>query len=114
VKSLTPRTRRVKPKPELEARLGPSVPGVCTLFLHRGEECHGYYLRRLPSDFGVAFGLDKFGAQGSGSYDVLLDPERGHHLCDCLGHERHGYCKHTSGLMQLWRAGKLDHIPEAI
>jgi hypothetical protein len=80
MKSLTPTKTRVKP--ELEARLGPSVPGCHTLFLHRGKECSGYYLRRLPSDFGIAFGLDKFGAQGSGSYNVLLDVEKGHHTCE--------------------------------
>jgi hypothetical protein len=112
MQSLTPTKTRVKP--ELEARLGPSVPGVFTLFLHRGKECHGYYLRRLPSDFGQAFGLDKFGAQGSGSYDVLLDTERGHHSCECTGFYAHGHCKHVTGLLQLWRAGKLGHIPEAI
>jgi hypothetical protein len=103
------RTR--KPAPPLEARLGPAVPGSHTLFLHRGAECHGYYLRRLPSDFGIAFGLDKFGAEGSGSYDVLLDPERGHHSCECKAHYRYGYCKHVTGLLQLLRAGELDHIP---
>jgi hypothetical protein len=110
--SLTPTKTRVKP--ELEARLGPSVPGVFTLFLHRGKECSGYYLRRLPSDFGVAYGLDKFGAQGSGSYDVLLDPERSHHSCECKGFYRWGHCWHVTGLLQLLRAGRLDHIPEAI
>jgi hypothetical protein len=56
---------RPRVKPELEARLGPSVPGVHTVFLHRGAECHGYYVRRLPSDFGLAYGLDKFGAEGA-------------------------------------------------
>jgi hypothetical protein len=79
--------------------------------LHRGSECFGYYIRRLPSDFGVAFGLDKFGADGGASYDVLLDPERGHHSCECKGFYRYGYCRHVTGLLQLWRAGKLDHIP---
>jgi hypothetical protein len=102
--------RRPAVKPEIEARLGPVVPGVHTLFIHRGEECFGYYIRRLFSDFGFAFELTKFGAQGSGCYCVLLDGARS--SCECKGFLRWGHCKHVTGLGQLWRAGRLDHIPE--
>jgi hypothetical protein len=112
MKSLPARPPSAKAqKPPLEARLGPSVPGCHTLFLHRGAECSGYYVRRLPSDFGLAFGLDKFGCQGGGSYDVLLDLEEGHHSCECKGHLRWGtYCWHIRGLLQLLEQGKLGHL----
>jgi hypothetical protein len=80
------------------------------LWLTVGEQRTGYYLSALPSDFGLAFKLEKFGIEGGEIYHVNLDTQTGNHSCECLGHVKHGHkirCKHVASLLALRGAGKL-------
>jgi hypothetical protein len=84
-------------------------------------EHFGYYVTAMPADFGVAYRLEKFAGQveeGEPSeYCVNLDvanPERGNHLCPCLGQQRWGHrrpCKHIRSLLKLHAEGKLPQLP---
>jgi hypothetical protein len=81
------------------------------LWLTVGKTLTGYYLAALPSDFGLAFRLEKFGIEGGAVYHVNLDPQTGQHSCECLGHVKHGHktrCKHVASLLALRAAGKLS------
>jgi hypothetical protein len=67
-----------------------------------------YWLDRIPSDWGMAFLVEK---QGDGSreneeYHVLLDGENGH-SCECKGFLRWDHCKHVEGLLALRAQGLL-------
>jgi hypothetical protein len=71
----------------------------------------GYYVSRIPADFGLGFHFEKFGVEkveGEPSeYDVNLDLQRGYHGCTCKGNTYSGHCKHVEALVSLIRAGKL-------
>jgi hypothetical protein len=72
----------------------------------------GYQVTRLETDPDVAtraFRLQKALDKGGEVYDVRLDP-RGFVVCDCLGNERHGHCKHVTALAQF---GLLAGAPKA-
>src|SRR5262245_60525638 len=61
-----------------------------------------YWLRRIGSDWGDGFRLQKVDAYAYGmpvleEYDLRLSND-GHYCC-CLGHEHHGYCKHVDALV---------------
>ena len=72
-------------------------------------ETVGYFIDRVPADFGTAYRLDKFSGavrgDGDEHYHVHLDGER--HSCECKGFLYHGYCRHILGLLTLLREGKL-------
>jgi hypothetical protein len=67
-----------------------------------------YFLRRVPSDFGEAFSLEKFASQGNEDgevYHVLLEQDG--FSCDCKGHLRWGHCKHSGAILKLKELSKL-------
>jgi hypothetical protein len=67
----------------------------------------------LASDYGRAIRLEKAdkGDGQSQTYDVLLDGDRS--TCECMGHMKHGRCKHVSGLAAVIASGQLaDALPE--
>jgi hypothetical protein len=88
-------------------------PGIVTITVQTGSrvpkvETTDYFLRRLPSDFGAAFSLEKFATESDGepeTYHVNLCGEKS--SCECKGHLRWGHCKHVSGLEALVKAGKV-------
>jgi len=69
-----------------------------------GKVLDTYHVCRVPSDFGAAFRVEKFGGN---SYDVCLYAPEGH-LCDCIAHQHRGICRHVQSLVALDRAGKLS------
>jgi len=72
--------------------------GWGTVEIKVGRKPAVYAIRRLTVDFGIAgFELIKQGTRIA--YQVLLDGRRS--LCDCVGHERHGHCKHVEALQAL-------------
>jgi hypothetical protein len=70
-----------------------------------GKTTAHYHLRRLASDFGRAWQLEKFELDGGETYDVNIDGERS--SCECLGFLKHGHCKHADALRVLIGKGKL-------
>jgi hypothetical protein len=68
-----------------------------------------FWLYTVPSDFGLAFRLEKYEHQRRGeddaAYNVLLDGERS--TCECRGFLRWGHCRHVEALTALRAAGKL-------
>jgi hypothetical protein len=67
-----------------------------------------YFLRRVPSDFGEAFSLEKFTSQGNEEqevYHVLLEQDG--FTCECKGFLRWGHCKHVGAILKLKELGKL-------
>lgn len=66
-----------------------------------------YRCREIAQDFGPehrAFELHKLDECFEPTdvvYHVLLDFGRQWHCCDCLGHTRHGHCKHCAALAAL-------------
>jgi hypothetical protein len=102
---------RPRVKPSRTARVSAGTPqGVRVLTLTVGNAATLYFLRKLPSDFGTAFELEKF--DGTGTYAVNLDTDvAGHATCECLGHLRWGYrttCRHVAALRSLIKSGKLS------
>jgi hypothetical protein len=108
-------TRRPRVKAARSVRLlRPAADGVghCLLITVGGVH-HAYEAHPVPSDFGTAFRLLKWESvpldpgvwelQVTARYNVCLDPEGDR--CDCLGHARHGHCKHASGLRKLRELG---------
>jgi hypothetical protein len=105
--------RKPRPKParsiKLLAKPGDGASRGC-VEITVGKLTTTYHLERIPSDWGVAFELTKFLADGGEVYHVNLDPfaEGGLRMsCDCLGHLQHARCKHAEGLLALCQAGKL-------
>jgi hypothetical protein len=64
-----------------------------------------YAIRRLAVDFGIA-GFELVKAGTNVVYQVLLDGR--HSVCDCIGHARHGHCKHVEALQALFAAPDSD------
>jgi hypothetical protein len=87
-------------------------------------ESFGYYVTAIPSDFGVAYRLDKFQDQieedEPASYEVCIDPTdpvHGEHHCPCKGQQRWGHrhpCKHIRSLLKLHAAGLLPKAPSPV
>jgi hypothetical protein len=70
-----------------------------------------YLVTAMPADFGRAFEVVKLcPEEGNPSYHVLLAAD-GTYSCECKGFLSWDRCRHVSGLLQLLRAGKLDHLP---
>jgi hypothetical protein len=93
------------------AVLVPPSPGQALTLVRitqDGEQFH-YWVEPLPSDFGLAYRLEKPGTEGTDVYDVLLDAAGD--SCTCKGHTYGGYCKHVDGARALLKAGKLPLPP---
>ncbi len=79
------------------------MPGMLTISVTKGKktETVGYHVSRMASDFGDCFRLRKVipTANEPNVYDVCLSDEG--HTCECLGHLRHGHCKHADALAAL-------------
>jgi hypothetical protein len=59
-----------------------------------------YTIREFGSAMGRAFHLVKMTSPPV-AHDVLLNADPRQCRCDCLGHERYGYCRHVDGLRAL-------------
>lgn len=70
-----------------------------------------YSVLPLPSDFGRAFVLRKMGPEPAVYNCCVVDTAGGEDgaetMCDCIGFEARGYCKHSSCLAALVADGKL-------
>jgi SWIM zinc finger len=64
-----------------------------------------YWVRRIGSDFGDGFELQKFSTFGNDIYHVHLSNEG--HSCDCPGGTYHGRCKHMAALAKLRDHGRI-------
>lgn len=66
------------------------------LTFEKRTEIHRYFLTRLPSDYGVAYRLEKIGddasVEGGERYDVNVSARP---TCECKGFLRWGHCKHV-------------------
>lgn len=110
---------RPRVKPERRVSLGEFVNGIACLSIatieHRVRTqakitVYGYFLHRLPADFGLAFRFEPFAEQkrnGSEDYDVNIDLARGHHSCTCKGNTYSGHCKHVESILALIQSGKI-------
>ena len=105
--TMVKKAKRVKAKLARSARLGTEFNGVRAMLLTVGKLQTGYYLSRIPADFGEAFRMEKFACDGGDVYDVNLDAATGNHTCTCKGGTYHGHCKHIDALKTLREAGKL-------
>jgi hypothetical protein len=110
------RNRKPRPKPEPHVTLGIHTNGVYALHITIGTgdkaKHFGYYVRRIPAEFGLAFRFEKFETErveGEPSdCDVLIDLDRGYHSCTCKGGTYHGHCKHAESILALIQSGKID------
>lgn len=90
------------------------------LYIHQGGKFSMYWLRKLVSQFGLAFEFRqssgaKIGPNQKESYDVCIEPEGD--TCDCIAHARFGRCKHVAALrlaLDKGLMGDLWHIGESI
>ncbi len=107
---------RKRVKPERRVTIGKPCNGVYALAITigTGEKAKhfGYYVRRIPADFGLAFHFEKFQTEKvenePSEYDVNLDMQRGSHSCTCKGGTYHGHCKHAEAILALIKSGKID------
>ncbi len=110
-----PKSRKPAVKPERRVEISKPVNGTVALHMTvgTGEKAKhfGYYVSRIPADFGLGFHFEKFETEkeeGKDSeYDVNIDMQTGRHTCTCNGHTYCGHCKHVEALVSLIRAGKL-------
>ena len=89
-----------------------ALAGTCEA---RITETHGhkittdtYLLSRQPSDFGIAFRVQKCDSEDA--YDVLLNQPGGGHSCDCRWGTYKGHikpCRHIETCLQVIRERKL-------
>jgi hypothetical protein len=61
-----------------------------------------YHVSGVEADFGRGFLFEK---ESGESYHVHLDGEA--RSCECLGHLRHGHCKHVDGILALIKGGRV-------
>lgn len=83
-----------------------SLAGVLTL-TEAGRPETSFWLTPVRSDWGRAYRLDKFRAEGGETYRVCLSPEDGRHSCTCPGHSYRGKCRHVSALLAIVAAGRM-------
>jgi hypothetical protein len=100
------RKPRRKPPTVFDLSVAPDGPTPGILRIQVGRTVKHYYVSPAPSDFGTAYRLEHFAADGGDVYSVLVAPA-GAHQCDCLGHQRHGHCKHVTALSALTQRGAL-------
>src|SRR4051794_1559880 len=78
--------------------------GVLTL-REEGRPETSFWLTRLRADFGLAFELKKFVAEGGEVYHVNLSPADGRHSCECKGWLKWNRCRHVAALTALIASG---------
>ena len=101
-----------KPRRTIRLALPPSeINPFFGVVIRVGKATDTYHVHPKPSDFGVAFDVEKMSGKEPATYQTLLDPAEGKHTCTCKGFCRWGHCRHTEGLMALRNAGKLDAPP---
>jgi len=83
----------------------PGQPSLYIRITQDGEAAH-YWVDPMPSDWGIAYRLEKPGFEGTDTYDVLLENEQDG-SCTCKAGTYHGFCKHQEALRALYRAGRL-------
>lgn len=90
------------------ARLARASRGTAYLTITDNGRTTHYFLSPLRTEIGgMAYRFSKLVQEGGERYDVQADPRTGSGHCDCVGHSRHGYCRHVSCLLALRKAGKL-------
>ncbi len=94
----------------------PALPaagiGISLVRITQDGEAQSYWIRPMPSDWGLAYHLEKDGADPGAedsSYDVLLENAQDG-SCTCKGFIYGGYCKHLD-CCQALRARDLLPLP---
>ena len=108
VEETTVRTRKPRPKPERRVRLAVALNDEGKnglLCITVGKSLDTYYLNAIPSDWGVAFSVEKIGGT-EGEYHVNLDPE-GRTCSSVWAIPDGGRCKHADAMQTLMQLGKL-------
>jgi hypothetical protein len=104
--TVTQTTRPVKPGRTVRLVLSASeVNPFAVVVITVGKVEDFYHVRPIPSDFGVAFAVEKVSDPNGNSYHVCLSDTGG--LCDCKGHCHRGTCRHVEALHALRNAGQL-------
>jgi hypothetical protein len=96
--------RKVRCTGKLLARPG-EHENFGVLEIDNGKQTDLYHLWRVPSDWGVAWRLDKLGEEAS--YHVCLDPVERRHECECPSFLRWRECRHVESLLMLHEQGTL-------
>jgi hypothetical protein len=110
----TTTTRRT----ELKVEFGSACPGLPLLVMitdERGRESD-YWVSQLPSAWGVAARFQKMwdGARqdfADECYEAVVDPVEHFDSCECMGHLRHGDCRHQKALRLAIDQGLLKPSP---
>jgi hypothetical protein len=105
---LKPKGRtRVRPKAKglVELYRTPEGGGYGILNLAVNGEAILYWLRKIPSDWGDGFELQKFSTFGNDVWHVHLSNEG--HTCDCPSGVYRGKCKHMAALAKLREHGRI-------
>jgi hypothetical protein len=106
-------SRKPRSKPVRTIKLDPApfegAPRPLTITVD-GKAGH-YWLKAVPSDFGLAFQLDRFPSEvrdeDTATYHVILDPIEQRNECSCRGFLHHRHCKHVASLEALRLAKQL-------
>jgi hypothetical protein len=105
-------------KVELEISFASACPGLpllCMITDARGRQSD-YWVSFLPSAWGVAARFQK-GWDGAESdfadecYETIVDPAEHFDSCECMGHLRHGDCRHQKALRIAVDQGILKFSP---
>jgi hypothetical protein len=98
---MTTVTRPPRPKQPRSLRL--LAPGLVRIV--EGPKSDLYTFRKIPSDYGTAYRVQKVGAVGSAGQDAYhVNLSADGDSCECKGHLRHGHrtvCRHISMLKAL-------------
>ena len=72
-----------------------------------------YRIEAIPCEFGSSAYRVSENRTGATAYDVLLDGfDENRHSCECMGHYRHGHCKHIKTLLELRDKGELPNLDQ--
>src|SRR5262249_55244554 len=95
----------------LYRQAGDTLKGVVRVAITSGRRTalFRYWVQAVPADFGAACRLVKINPDGSAGevYHACAEGGRGGH-CDCLGHQRHGHCKHLDMARAIPRRDRLS------
>jgi hypothetical protein len=86
----------------------PGLPETILIQIRHDEEVARYWVAPVPSDWGMAWQVDKDGCPFSDehSHDVIIEDNQSG-CCSCKGFTAHGHCRHLDALRSLLAAGKL-------
>jgi hypothetical protein len=97
---------RVKPVRTVRILTPPSaVLGIATIIIAAGQTEDAYQVTPIPSDFGMAYRVEKVSDPDLPTYEVCLEGNGGH--CGCKGWCHRGTCRHVEALQALRKASKL-------